>query len=523
MGQSDQDGWHQGPINSLVSQWPGTSASRCYCILMKTVQSFDARTGQALGEPQPATTSEQVDATASAAAQAFASWSVSSGADRKCLLDALAAALEADREGLVALADQETALGPVRLNGELDRTAFQLRRFGDMAARGVPFAVLDDPAVPGAPPVGHPALVRQRVPLGPVAMFSASNFPFAFSVLGGDTASALAAGCPVVVKAHSGHLLLSNRVMERVRETLAALALPAGLVSMVQGGGSDVGVGLVRHPAIAAGAFTGSTRGGAALQLEASARPRPIPFYGELGSINPLVALPGILAAQGDALAATLAGSITVGCGQFCTSPGVIVLLNDPASDAFVASLSKALAAQNPHAMLTPGMRQAFDAGVAHMLASGAQALLHEAGSAQAPRPFLAQVSAADFIAQAALREEVFGPAALIVRAQSVAQVVPVLDAVGGSLTVTLWGADAETADTRALVRAATAIAGRVLFTGVPTGVAVTAGQQHGGPWPSSTQPMTTSVGDAALERFLRPVALQDAPAWLLARQGVPC
>ncbi|MFC5522276.1 aldehyde dehydrogenase (NADP(+)) [Polaromonas jejuensis] len=490
---------------------------------MKTLQSFKARTGEPFGAPLPATTPEQVDAAAAAANAAFASWSASPGSTRAALLRALAAALETDREGLVALADEETALGPVRLNGELDRTAFQLRRFADIAERGVPFATTNDPAVAGPPPAGHPAMVRLRVPLGPVAMFSASNFPFAFSVLGGDTASALAAGCPVVVKAHSGHLLLSNRVFGLVQQVLKSQNLPAGLVGMIQGGGSDVGVRLVRHPSIAAGAFTGSTRGGAALQAEASARPRPIPFYGELGSINPVVALPAILATRGAELASTLAGSIAMGCGQFCTSPGVIVLLNDPASDAFVQQLTTALAGQKPHAMLTPGMRSAFDVGVTHMAAAGAQPLLHEAGSAEAPRPFLAQVDAADFIARTQLREEVFGPSSLIVRAASVAEALDVLNAVGGSLTVTLWGAEDDNADTRALVRGATAIAGRVLFAGVPTGVAVTAAQQHGGPWPSSTQPMSTSVGDAALERFLRPVALQDAPAWLLARKGLPC
>jgi NADP-dependent aldehyde dehydrogenase len=242
-----------------------------------------------------------------------------------------------------------------------------------------------------------------------------------------------------------------------------------------------------------------------------------------LGSINPVIALPALLATKGAELAATLAGSISLGCGQFCTSPGVIVLINDPASDAFVQQLTTALAAQNPHAMLTPGMRQAFDAGVAHLVTAGVQPLLQEAGNAQAPRPFLAQVDAVNFIAKAALREEVFGPASLIVRAASVAQALDVLRAVGGSLTVTLWGADTETDDTRSLVRGAMAIGGRVLFAGVPTGVAVTAAQQHGGPWPSSTQPMTTSVGDAALDRFLRPVCLQDAPAWVIGRQGRPC
>jgi NADP-dependent aldehyde dehydrogenase len=282
-------------------------------------------------------------------------------------------------------------------------------------------------------------------------------------------------------------------------------------------------VRLVQHPAIAAGAFTGSTRGGADLQAVANARPRPIPFYGELGSINPVVALPGVLAARGAELASTLAGSISLGCGQFCTSPGVIVLLKDAASDAFVASLLTALAAQKPHAMLTPAMRSAFDAGVAHMIKAGVKALLHEEGTPEAPRPFLAEVSAQAFIAKTALHDEVFGPSSLIVRADNATQVLDVLRAVAGSLTVTIWGADTDNAEARLLVRQATQVAGRVLFAGVPTGVAVTAAQQHGGPWPSSTQAMTTSVGDAAIDRFLRPVALQDAPTWLLQRQGQPC
>jgi NADP-dependent aldehyde dehydrogenase len=489
---------------------------------MKQLQSFNARTGELLGSPLNAHTPSQVADQAASAFEAFDSWSTSTGAQRANLLRGLASALESDREALVALADQETALGPVRLNGELDRTAFQLRRFADIAENGVPFAFTDDPAVAGAPPVGHPAMVLQKIPLGPVAMFSASNFPFAFSVLGGDTASALAAGCSVVVKAHTGHLLLSNRVHALAQKVLSELGLPSGLIGMVQGGGRDVGVTLIRHPLMAAGAFTGSTSGGAALQAEANSRPRPIPFYGELGSINPLVATPEILAAKGAELATTLAGSITLGCGQFCTSPGVIVLFKGAQSDSFVKQLKDALAAQKPHAMLTPAMRQAFDAGVQHLIAAGAKPLLLEEGTAEAPRPFLAEVSAAEFIATEQLREEVFGPASLVVHVNSVAQVLEVLNAVGGSLTVTLWGAETESPESRALVRGAMRIAGRVLFAGVPTGVAVTAAQQHGGPWPSSTQPMTTSVGDTAINRFLRPVCLQDAPSWMVAHAGRP-
>lgn len=470
-------------------------------------------------------TAADVDAAARAAQAAFAAFGASDAATRAKLLRGLAEALEANRERLVALADAETHLGPGRLNGELDRTAFQLRGFATQVEQGAAFAFTDDPAVAGAPPVGHPALVRVRVPVGPVAMFAASNFPFAFSVLGGDTAAALAAGCPVVVKAHRGHRGLSHAVADLARGVVQAQGLPAGVFDMVDGRGAEVGVSLVQHPAIAAGAFTGSVRGGLALQEAARARKRPIPFYGELGSINPVVALPSALAAKGAELAAGLAGSITLGCGQFCTSPGVIVVPDGADGDAFVATLVESLKAAKTHAMLTPQMRDGYEAGRAAWANNARlQKLLAEVDAAdQPPRPFLAQVDAAAFIADEHLHEEVFGPAALVVRVSGTAQAIEVLQAVGGSLTVTIWGADEGTADNQALVRAASQVAGRVLFAGYPTGVAVTAGQQHGGPFPSSTEPFTTSVGWAALDRFLRPVALQDAPAWLAARQGRPC
>ncbi len=422
------------------------------------------------------------------------------------------------------LADRESHLGPARLNGELDRTAFQLRGFAGRVAAGDAFVHTDDPAVAGAPPAGHPALLRVRVPLGPVAMFSASNFPFAFSVLGGDTASALAAGCPVVVKAHPAHPGLSRATAALAAGVVAGLGLPAGVFGMVEGAAPAVGVQLVQHPAIAAVAFTGSLRGGAALQAVAQARPRPIPFFGELGSVNPVLARPSALATQGPALAAALAGSITLGCGQFCTSPGVIVLFDDPASDGFLDALASALADARPHAMLTPGLRANFDAGLARWAATpGVRWRVSPQAGGDAPTPALAVTDAATFVRTPALHDEVFGPAALVVRAATTADAVAVLQAIGGSLTVTLWGADGDDADTRTLVRAAMQTAGRVLFGGVPTGVAVTAGQQHGGPWPSSTRPETTSVGWAAMDRFLRPVALQDAPAWLRAQAGRPC
>lgn len=472
-------------------------------------------------------TPSHINATVAAAAQAAPAFGRTDGATRAALLRGLATALEAAREQLVPLAEEETGLGATRLNGEIDRTAFQLRGFADLAERGEPFAHTDDAAVAGAPPAGRPRLTRVRVPLGPVAMFSASNFPFAFSVLGGDTAAALAAGCPVVVKAHPGHPRLSRAVIQLAQQAVVTQGLPAGVLGMVEGAGIEVGVRLVQQPDIAAVAFTGSFRGGRALEKVASERPRPIPFFGELGSINPVITQPALLVEQGEALAQTLASSIALGCGQFCTSPGVIVVQRDAASQAFVDALSKALAAQSPHRMLSPQIRAGFDHGVAAWSRHRKlKALVSEqAAEGAAPRPFLAEVQGADFIADAALHEEVFGPAALVVRVDGLAQAQDVLRAIGGSLTVTLWGFASDAApgdEVQVLVRTATQMAGRVLFAGVPTGVAVTGAQQHGGPFPSSTAPSTTSVGYAALDRFLRPVALQDAPAWLLARQGVP-
>ncbi|MGQ0708944.1 MAG: aldehyde dehydrogenase family protein [Rhodoferax sp.] len=485
--------------------------------------SLNARTGESIGQVSASSLAE-VDGACEAAAAASDAWQASTGAQRAALLHALATALESEREALVAVADSETALGPTRLNGELDRTAFQLRRFAQMAAQGTFHAVLDDPAVPGAPAAGHPAMQRRHVALGPVAVFSASNFPFAFSVLGGDTASALAAGCPVVVKAHSGHLLTSQHVWGLAQQVLAQQKLPAALLAMVQDGGFAVGCRLITHPAIAAGAFTGSTKGGAALAALAAARPRPVPFFGELGSVNPVVALPQRLAADTSALAQVLASSITLGCGQFCTSPGLLLLLDEPlatldaaaTNSAFAAQLARALREQPTHPMLTPGMRQAFDGAVAQWQRSGVECLAHEATPpSQPPRPVLGLVSAQQFLAQEPLRHEVFGPACLVVRAAHRAELLQVLDAVGGSLTVTLWGVEQESDWAASLVRKAMNVAGRVLFSGVPTGVAVSAAQQHGGPWPSSTRSESTSVGDAAWLRFVRPVCLQDAPHWL--------
>ncbi|MDE1169526.1 MAG: aldehyde dehydrogenase (NADP(+)) [Pseudomonas sp.] len=460
---------------------------------------------------------QRIDQVVAQAAATARQWAQSSMGTRAALLDGLAEGLENHQAALVSLADEETHLGPARLNGEVARTAFQLRGFAAQARAGVPLACVEDAAIDGAPPKGRPALTRVSEPLGPVAMFSASNFPFAFSVLGGDTASALAAGCPVVVKAHSGHPRLSRAVHEIAQGVIAAQGLPLGLLGLVEGASRAAGVHLVEHPAIAAVAFTGSYQGGSALWRAANERARPIPFFGELGSINPLVALPGILQREGAALATLLAGSITQGCGQFCTSPGVIILLEHPASDRFIEQLACALQPLTTHAMLTEAMRKGFEHGLHNLeQASAARPLLEPHAGGEGPAPRLFEIDALAFINDSALREEVFGPVAVVIKACDVAQANAVLQAIGGTLTATLWGFEQADEPARSLYRTARTIAGRVLFRGVPTGVAVTHAQQHGGPWPASTQPHTTSVGYAALQRFLRPVALQDAPAWAL-------
>ncbi|AFT86092.1 aldehyde dehydrogenase (NADP(+)) [Paraburkholderia phenoliruptrix] len=445
---------------------------------------------------------------------------------RSALLRGLANTLERHSDELVSLADDETHLGRVRLNGELARTAFQLRGFAERVDAGVPFATIDDVAVPGTPPVGRPRLTRVLEPLGPVAMFSASNFPFAFSVFGGDTASALAAGCVVVVKPHAGHPELSRRVHALAGDVLREQALPAGVIAFVDQVPRDAGTALVSHPAIAAVAFTGSYQGGLALWRAANARPSPVPFYGELGSINPLVVQPAALVNGVDAPAATLAASITLGSGQFCTSPGLLLVRSDEDGERFVVALADALAKQAPHRMLTPAMYAGFEQ--ASRAISGQPGvrtrLAPSAADDAAPAPRLYETTADRFISQPALHEEMFGPAALVVRVHDDADVLQVLEAIGGSLTVTLWGATDDTPGNRALAAAAARIGGRVLFGGVPTGVAVCDAQQHGGPWPASTDPQSTSVGYAAVARFLRPVALQEAPGWAIDayRGGLP-
>jgi len=429
----------------------------------------------------------------------------SSGADRAGWLRAVADALDADVADLVAIADRETHLGVARLTGEVARTSGQLRLFASVVDEGSYLeATIDHPVPTATPP--RPDLRRMLRPLGPVAVFAASNFPFAFSVAGGDTASALAVGSPVIVKAHPGHPELSRRTAGLVEKALLAAGAPAGAFALVEG--YEAGIALVQHPAIAAVAFTGSVTGGRALHDLAAARPAPIPFYGELGSINPVVVTRQADAERGSTLATGLFGSVTLGMGQFCTKPGIVFVPTDSALEAQLGALeSSTVDAVLTESMLTESIAAGFTAGAERLLdIPGVRPVL---GSVSGPLVVTTPVDTFDAHADELLTE-VFGPATVLVRYDTDAQLLAALDRLEGTLTATLHAGDSERVP--AVLERLEQIAGRVLFAGWPTGVAVTWAQHHGGPWPSTTSQFT-SVGATAVRRFLRPIAYQDAPA----------
>ncbi len=446
------------------------------------IQGYDPRTGKPAGDPVPETEGAQVDAIAEAAAAACVPWDQAGSARRAAALEAVAAALDGAAAELVTAADTETALGTARLTGEVARATGQLRHFAAVLADG---GYADAVASRGSD--GGPALRRVNRPIGPVAVFAASNFPFAFSVAGNDTASALAAGCPVVVKAHEGHPRTSALTARIVTEALAGAGAPAGTFAVVFG--VEAGVRLLKHPAIAAAGFTGSARGGLALAAICAQRPVPIPFFGELGSVNPVVILPGASTARPDGIAAGYAASLTLGVGQFCTNPGLLFI---PASgeERLVPEIASAVEASAGGPMLTARIHDSFSAAVAELDALPDVAELAEGQPGQGPwsaTPVAFRIGLAEFTAGLpGLAQERFETS----------------------------DADMELAGQVADVLARTV--GRVVFNGWPTGVVVTSAQHHGGPWPASTAPAYTSVGAAAIRRWLVPVAYQDFPAQLL-------
>jgi NADP-dependent aldehyde dehydrogenase len=478
------------------------------------IQGYDPRTGEPAGDPVPETTDAQVDAIAEAAAAACGPWEQAGPDGRAAALEAVASALDGAAAELVAAADTETALGPVRLTGEVGRATGQLRHFAGVLADG---GYADAVASPGGD--GVPGLRRVNRPIGPVAVFAASNFPFAFSVAGNDTASALAAGCPVVVKAHEGHPRTSVLTARIVTQALAAAGAPAGTFAVVYG--VEAGVRLLKHPAIAAAGFTGSARGGLALAAICAQRPVPIPFFGELGSVNPVIILPGAAATRPGDIAAGYAASLTLGVGQFCTNPGLLFV---PEGDGrLLTAITAAVRDSAGGPMLTARIHDSFIAAVAELdVQPGVSQLVtgQPGAGPWAATPAVYETGLAEFAAGLpGLGRERFGPAGLVITYSSVADLLPVLARLGGNLAGVVHADEASAADMKLAGHVADVLArtvGRVVFNGWPTGVVVTQAQHHGGPWPASTAPAYTSVGAAAIRRWLVPVAYQDFPAQLL-------
>ncbi|UNS96335.1 aldehyde dehydrogenase (NADP(+)) [Streptomyces tubbatahanensis] len=493
------------------------------------VWSVDPRTGDQREHVADEATAADVDAAVRAARDALPSLADRSA--RAAFLRTAAAHLEADGERIVATADAESALGAPRLTGELARTTGQLRAFADEVEDGDHLGVIIDHADPSRTPP-QPDLRRYKLPLGVVAVYAASNFPLAFSVPGGDTASALAAGCPVVVKAHPDHPATSQLCAAALRSAAAEAGLAPDVVSVVHG--FDAGVELVRHPLVSAAGFTGSVRGGRALFDAAAARPEPIPFHGELGSLNPVVLTPAAVAERAEQLGQGLGGSVTLGTGQFCVKPGLVLVPEGPDGDRTLDALAVTLRDTAPGHLLDARMRDAFLDGVRTRAALAKVQAPVEAGAGEEEtgrtvRPGVLTLAARDLDEEHALLwEECFGPVTVAVRYGDEADIEAVLARVTGSLTATLHLGTEEAAreggTAAALLARLTALAGRVVVNGWPTGVAVAPAQHHGGPYPATTS-TSTSVGATAIERWLRPVAYQDTPEALLPpelRDGNP-
>lgn len=463
----------------------------------------------------------QVDAALRAAAEAHPLFAATDGSTRAAFLEAIADGILALGDTLIERAQLESGLPRPRLEGERGRTVGQLRLFAQMAAANGWMDPRIDPADPARQPLPKPDLRRLLVPLGPVVVFGASNFPLAFSVAGGDTASALATGNPVVVKAHEAHPGTSELVAGAIVAAAKKVGLPTGVFSMVHGSGKVLGPWLAKHPATRAIGFTGSELAGRALFDLAASRPDPIPVFAEMGSLNPVVLLPGAVSSRGAAIGAALAQSVTLGAGQFCTKPGLIFAIESDGLEAFRESLASTVAPLVPSTMLHPGIADHYNAKCGAIQANAGARLLATSTTAADPnatqgQPLVLEIPAARFIADDTFRHEVFGPFAILVVAKDETERDAALSHLGGQLTATIYGDEAELSASQSLVTKLGGIAGRVIFNGVPTGVEVFHAMQHGGPYPASTDSRYTSVGTAALLRFVRPVSFQNAPQELL-------
>ncbi|MGP9805378.1 aldehyde dehydrogenase (NADP(+)) [Paracoccus sp. NSM] len=460
---------------------------------------------------------ELVDRACRAAEAAFETYAHAGAATHARLLRAIADEIEARGAAITAIGTAETGLPAARLEGERGRTTGQLRLFADHVEKGDYLDRRHDAALPDRKPAPRPELRLIQRPVGPVAVFGASNFPLAFSTAGGDTASALAAGCPVVVKGHSAHPGTAEIVAQAIAAAIARCNVDPGVFSLIQGGDRSVGAALVQHPLIRAVGFTGSLAGGRALFDLCAARPEPIPFFGELGSVNPMFTLPGALSERAGPLGRDWAASLCLGAGQFCTNPGIAVVIDGADADTFVASAAEALSEVAGQTMLTDGIAEAYRDGQRRMAGHpDVSAVLTTDAEGRTARPNLFETRAEAFMADHRLAEEVFGPLGLVVRAASADEMMAIARGLAGQLTVTLHlGAD-DTALAQQLMPVLERKAGRILANGFPTGVEVADAMVHGGPYPASTNFGATSVGTMAIRRFLRPVCYQNMPASLL-------
>ncbi|GFE52366.1 dehydrogenase [Roseobacter cerasinus] len=454
-----------------------------------------------------------------AAEEAFLSYGWSSAQDRAAFLNAVADEIEARGAEITEIGTQETGLPEARLQGERGRTTGQLRLFAEHILKGDYLDRRHDTALPDRAPLPRPDLKMVQRPIGPVAVFGASNFPLAFSTAGGDTAAALAAGCPVVVKGHPAHPGTGEIVAQAIAAAIQSCGVHPGVFSLIQSDTQDVGSSLVQHPLIRAVGFTGSLAGGRALFDLCAARPDPIPFFGELGSVNPMFVLPGAMAARGAEMGAGWAASLTMGAGQFCTNPGIAVVLPD--HDSFVGAAEAALGEVDGQTMLTDGIADAFRNGV-ERIAEGAQEIIGTRSDGRAARPYLFRISAKDWMDNPTLQEEVFGPLGIVVMVQDAEEMAQIARSLEGQLTCTLHMDTSDTVAAQALMPLLERKAGRVLVNGFPTGVEVSDAMVHGGPYPASTNFGATSVGTLAIRRFLRPVCYQNVPDVLLPDGAFP-
>lgn len=462
-------------------------------------------------------TPELVAEAAEAAEAAFWSYGYSSRITRAGFLRKIAEEIDTRGDEITAMGMKETGLPEARLIGERGRTTAQLRLFAEHIEAGNYLDRRQDVALPDRAPLPRPDIRLIQRPIGPVAVFGASNFPLAFSTAGGDTASALAAGCPVVVKGHSAHPGTSDLVAQAIDAAIKACDLHPGVFSLIQGGNRAVGQACVQHPLIKAVGFTGSLGGGRALYDLCAARPEPIPFFGELGSVNPMFLMPNAVASRGGEIGSGWAASLTMGAGQFCTNPGIAVVLDGEDGQGFVNAAKAALSGIGAQVMLTDGIATAFQQGRDRIAATeGVRSVLTSSCDLRNATPYLFATTGADWLADEALGEEVFGPLGLVVVAKDLAQMSQIAQSLQGQLTCTIHMDDDDSEAARSLLPILERKAGRLLVNGFPTGVEVSEAMVHGGPYPASTNFGATSVGTMAIRRFLRPVSYQNVPENLL-------